>query len=82
MEEVMLLPWQELAAEAGPSLELSDIAKTRLPNPGAKIAVALLEGDAGAARITIEVTWGEVQRGIARPVRLLAWRHRQEEPQP
>ncbi|MBP90770.1 MAG: hypothetical protein CMJ64_29345 [Planctomycetaceae bacterium] len=56
-------------------------AKTRLPNPDAKVSVDLLEGDERAMRLMIEVTWGDVQKGLSRPVRLGAWRYRQKEPQ-
>jgi len=81
MEEVMLVPWQELAEEADRELELSDDAKTRLPNSSAKRTVGLLEDDDGAVRITIEVTWGDAQKRLGRPVLLVAWRYRQKEPQ-
>ena len=73
MEEAMLVPWQELAADAGRSFELSAAANNHLPN--AKLAVGVVEGDADAMRVTIEVTWGDGGEALARPMRLVAWRH-------
>ena len=82
MEEAMLMPWQELAAQPDRPLELSETAQTHLTNPQARLNVSVPEGDADVMRIAIEVTWGDVQQRPVRPLRLVAWRYRHEETQP
>ena len=77
MEDLASRPWAEITVERLADVRLSDACQRRLPD--ATLHVEVHSEDADSQRISIRIDWptGAGLRG--EPVRLVAWRFRDEE---
>jgi len=82
MEQWMARPWAEVTPEQAANAALSEVCRRDLPEARLQVAVEP-EGDADAVRrIRVQIDWLDNARHRGEPVRLVAWRHRDEEAQP
>lgn len=82
MELVMSWHWDDLTPERLTALRLPDGSREWLP--GAQLRVqAATEGSGGECRrIEVQVDWRHEARRFGEPVRLVAWRYRNQEAGP
>ena len=82
MERLAAIPWQDLTPEKGGQVRLSDAARRALP--GAKLTIEVSSpaderaGEPPAKRIAVALAWEDQSRRLGRPMRLSAWRYRNE----
>lgn len=79
MERLSAQPWETLAAEKSPPVELSAWAKKSLPGGRLDVEVTPSGQTPEARRIAVAVQWQDAAGRLQRPVRLVAWRYRGQE---
>ena len=77
MEDLASRPWAEITAENLADVRLSDACQRRLPD--ATLHVDVHSEDADSQRISIRIDWLTTAGSQGEPVRLVAWRFRDEE---
>ncbi len=80
MEDLASRPWDELTPQRLAAVELSDQCRRRLPHGKLRLEVAAEDQD--AKRIGIQIEWGATPGRTNAPVRLTAWRYRDQEARP
>ncbi len=81
MEDLMSRPWDDLTSEHLADIPLSASCRHHMPEAQLQIDVIDEDDSEAGRRIDIQIDWpnAAAQRGV--PVRLVAWRFRDEEPQ-
>lgn len=89
MERLAVIRWQDLTTEKARQVQLSDVASRSLPGATLTIEVSQPAADKSAAdksaaeeppakRIVVALAWEDQSRRLGRPIRLSAWRYRNE----
>jgi Tfp pilus assembly protein PilV len=79
MEDLVSRPWSEMTPEKLAAAELSDACRQNLPEAKARVE-ATPEGDGGeVVRLNVQIDWQNAAGQRVKPVRLVAWRYRDEE---
>ena len=75
MERVMVLPWNELTAEAASRFDVADELSATLDDPRLSINVSNLDDSLPTKQIEIALSWRDQADRRVEPVRLVAWKH-------
>jgi hypothetical protein len=79
MERLAAIRWQDLTTEKARQVQLSDVASRSLPGAALTIEVSQPAADKPLAkRIAVALAWEDQSRRLGRPMRLSAWRYRNE----
>jgi hypothetical protein len=79
MEDLVSRPWSEMTPEKMAAVELSEACRRELPEAKVRVEAAP-EGEAGdVLRIQVQIDWKNAAGERGKPVRLVAWRYRDEE---
>jgi len=76
MERLSARPWEELSPQGVAGLELSQAARSLLPDGKLAVEVISPADEPGAKQIVVAVGWEDDSGGSAWPIRLTAWRYR------
>ncbi|MEO8494093.1 MAG: hypothetical protein ABI614_03415 [Planctomycetota bacterium] len=75
MERVMVLPWNDLTAEAVARFAVSPETTVGLAEPQLSVAVTNLDDPLPTKQIEITLSWQDLAHRRVEPVRLVAWKH-------
>jgi hypothetical protein len=82
MEQLMSWRWAELTPDKLAALRLSDECRQRLPDARLRVQTTT-DGQAdGGRRIDVQIDWRNEANRQGEPIRLVAWRYRNEEAGP
>lgn len=80
MEDLASRRWNEITPQYAASLKLTEDCRRILPD--GKLQVDVVSEDQDAKRISIRIDWQTASGQRGEPVRLLAWRFRDQEARP
>jgi hypothetical protein len=80
MEDLASRGWDEIRPQGLASLGLSEECRRVLPD--GKLQVEVTPEDQDAKRIRVQIDWRTPAGNRVEPVRLVAWKYRNEEPRP
>ncbi|MCA9121830.1 MAG: hypothetical protein H6822_11865 [Planctomycetaceae bacterium] len=75
MELAIVLPWDELNADAIAKSEISDLSSVALSDPELAIDIVTLDTALQTKQIEIALSWRDQANRRVDPVRLVAWKH-------
>lgn len=78
MERLAAIRWPDLTTERARQVQLSDVARHALPGAALTIEVTQPAQEPSAKRIAVALAWEDQSRRLGRPMRLSAWRYRNE----
>jgi Tfp pilus assembly protein PilE len=77
MERLASQPWDDLTTEGVKGLRLSDETSRAVPDATLAIEIGQPQGEPAAKQITVNINLNELPGVPARPMQLVAWKHRQ-----
>ncbi len=79
IELLMSRPYDQLTPDSVKSVKLSPTARDALPSASLRVELLPIDDVPRCKRVTVEIAWAASSDGMAKPIRIVAWKYGQED---